>query len=164
MAFKTLFFVIPVALWLLVNFLIIVFRNRRAKRQIRLVKQRVNDNDIVMKGIKMKFIWTSRSKQYISFITNCDIYIVENFSAVVPFQIFPFKAYHEPILLTSNVNSLKRKFQSLDIFRPDKLTVRKDIRSEIQIEYHENHNNYQICLKELTVDDRNRLEILRNCC
>jgi len=117
-----------------------------------------------MTNIKMKFIWTSGMKQIFSSITNCDIYLSENYFTIIPFQTFPFKASHKPILLVKEKSSLKDSFHFLNIFSPDKIIFKEVIKDEIEIQYHEDGNKYQIRLKGLTSEDKNKLERIRNCC
>ena len=155
---------IPIPMWFLINYFIILIRHRKATDQITLFKQTTSPNDLVMANIKMKFIWISGMKEYISFITNCDIYLSETYFTIVPFQTFPFKAYHKPILLVKEKSSLKNNFHFLNIFSPDKIIFKEIIKDEIEIQYHENHNKYQIRLKELTAEDKNKLARIRNCC
>jgi len=158
------FFLIPIPLLLLINYFIILVRHRKATDQITLFKQISSPADLVMTNIRMKFICTSGMKEYFSFITDCDIYLSENYCTVIPFQTFPFKAYHKPILLTKEKSSLKSIFYFLNIFSPDKIIFKEVIKDEIEIQYHENHNKYQIRLKGLTTEDKSKLERIRNFC
>jgi hypothetical protein len=155
---------LPILLFLLINYFVILFRHKKAIKQITLFKQKTNPDDLVMLDIKMKFIWTSGMKQYISFIKNCDIYLSDTYFIIIPFQTFPFKAYHKPILLTKEKSSLRSDFYFLNIFSPDKIIFKEVIKDEIEIQYHENHNKYQIRLKGLNTEDKNRLERIRDCC
>ena len=150
---------LPIPVFLLINYFIILVRHRQATNQITLYKQTISPNDLVMTSIKMKFIWTSGMKEYISFITNCDIYLSKNYFTIIPFQTFPFKAYHKPILLAKEKSSLKNNFYFLNIFSPDKIIFKEVIKDEIEIQYHDNHNKYQIRLKGLNDEDKKKLEI-----
>jgi len=155
---------LPIPILLLINYFIILVRHRKATDQITLFKQNTSPNDLVMTNVKMKFIWTSGMKTVHSFITNCDIYLSETYFTIVPFQTFPFKAYHKPILFVKEKSSLKNNFHFLNIFSPDKIIFKEVIKDEIEIQYYQNYNKYQIRLKGLTTEDKNKLERIRNCC
>jgi hypothetical protein len=155
---------LPIPVLLLIIYFIILVRHRKATKQITLFKQTTSPDDAVMTNIKMKFIWTSGMKQIFSSITNCDIYLSDNYFTIVPFQTFPFKAFHKPILLVKEKSSVKKSLHFLNIFSPDKIIFKEVIKDEIEIQYHEDRNKYLIRLKGLTTEDKNRLESIRNCC
>lgn len=157
-------FILPIPIVLLINYLIILFRHRKALAEIGFVKQRTRPNDYIITNIKMHYESGGSMKRYISFISKCDICLTDAYMAIMPFQTFPFKAYHRPIIFTKESDRVKRMYQFLQVCTPDKIIFKEAIKSEIEIHYHTYYNKYQVRLKGLTVEERANLEIIRAYC
>lgn len=133
-------FSVPVV-WLLINYFIIFARHKKAIKQIAFLQERTKDEQNLLAHVKMRYTWGGRHKRYFSWIVGCDIYLLDNYVAIAPFQTFPFKGYHAPILFTDDVNGLKRKLSFLSIFKPDKVVVSSIVQGEVNIEYRDEYGS-----------------------
>jgi hypothetical protein len=149
--------ILPIPMWLTVNFIVIYARNKNSLTKI---KQIENQNfDYIQKDLEIKYYWRRGMKDYISFITNCDIYFHKDYFVVAPYQNFPFKAYHSPVKFKTSTNL---GINSSLFFTIDKLELNKFNKKEIELHYSEGHNMYRIKFKNLYKTIPEKLELMKN--
>ncbi len=140
--------------------IIIYSRHKKSIAEIsRLIQQSFN---YVQHDVDIKFYWSSGMKDYISFITNCDLYFHTDYFILVPYQSFPFKAYHRPITFHSRSNNEVRNPNLRKGLTLDKLELNKFNRKEIEIHYSKGPNKYRIKFKNLYKTTSENLEIMKN--
>ena len=101
-------------------------------------------------------------KDYISFITNCDIYFHKEYFILTPYQTFPFKAFHTPIKFQSQTSLAATVDTDFKYYKIDKLELNKFNRKEIELSYQEGHNKYRIKFKNLDKTEIENLEVMKN--
>ena len=137
--------ILPIPIWLTINLLIIYSRHKKSLKQIKEIDNQ--SFDFVSKGLEIKYFWRRGMKDYISFITNCDIYFQKDFFIVIPYQKFPFKAFHNPIKFKSLTTFGNQDSVSLKNNKIEKLELNRFNRKEIELHYSEGYNNYRIKFK-----------------
>ena len=152
--------ILPIPIWLIINFIIIYTRHKKSILQInQLEKEELN---FIRKGLQIKFYWRRGMKDYISFITNCDIYFHNEYFLILPYQNFPFKAFHNPIKFVNSKSFGSFNNLSLKSHKIDKLELNKFNRKEIELHYIEGQNVYRIKFKNLYKTKNEDLEIMKN--
>lgn len=135
----------------------------RHKKSLTQIVQLENERfEFTKKALDIKFYWRSGMKDYMSFITNCDIYFQKEYFIVVPYQNFPFKAFHNPIKFKSRTSLNSYESLSLKNYKIDKLELNKFNRKEIELHFVEGQNKYRIKFKNLYKTEMEQLELLKN--
>ena len=155
-----LFAILPIPIWLTINFIIIYVRHKNSLVKIEHLAN--YSFDFIRKDLEIKFYWRSGLKDYISFITNCDIYFHKDYFVVIPYQNFPFKAFHNPIKFKSQTSLGNNDPLFLKNHTIDKLELNKFNRKEIELYYVEGHNKYRIKFKNLYKTAPEKLEMIKN--
>ena len=152
--------ILPIPLWLTINFIIIYVRHKKSLKQIAQLEK--ENFDFSEKALEIKFYWRSGMKDYISFITNCDIYFHKDYFVVIPYQNFPFKAFHNPLKFKSRTSVGNYDYTTFKNYQIDKLELNKFNRKEIELHYVEGHNKYRIKFKNLYKTETEQLEMMKN--
>jgi hypothetical protein len=158
-------FLLPLPIWILFHCLLITTRHKKSIRQIKLFNTIAAAGcSSIFKDVKMKLTCWGRSREYINIISNCDIYLSQHYFVIVPFQTFPFKAYHPPVLFVHPGESIDPQLSFLHQSVPVKISFKQVIKDEIEIRYTRQNINHQITLKALEPHQKKAMKIIQNWC
>ncbi len=143
-------FLLPVPVWILLNCMLIIARHKKSIRQIKLFTTIAAAGcSSIFKDVKMKLTCWGRSREYINIISNCNIYLLQHFFVIVPFQTFPFKAYHPPVLFVRPGELIDPQLSFLQQSVPGKISFKQAIKDEIEIRFTRQNVHHQLTLKAL---------------
>lgn len=149
-------------------YLFLTYYNKRKRAAIdKFIGQASGLNPIVFQNIKLRYSETSGLKTYIYPNNRCDLYLFDNYLAIVRRQNFVFKVFFAPILLTSDLASTKNIFNYLDSYKPDQITFKQIVKGEVEIKLTDpkyKHSKTDITLKGLTIEQTAQLERIKNWC
>ena len=162
------FFAIFIFIVLVGLYIFLTFYNKRSQTVIdKFIGQASGLRPTVFQNIKLRYSETSGLKTYIYPNNRCDLYLFDNYLAVVRRQDFVFKVFFAPILLTSDIESTKDNFNYLDTYKPDRITFNQIVKGEVDIKLTApKHKHYKtdITLKGLTKEQTTQLEKIKNWC
>ncbi len=159
----TFIFIVLVGLYIFLT-----FYNKRTRAAIdKFIVQTSGLSPTVFQNIKLRYSETSGLKTYIYPNNRCDLYLFDNYLAVVRRQDFVFKVFFAPILLTSDIESTKKIYNYLDTYKPDKITFKQMVKEEVGIKLTDptyKHYKTDITLIVLTNEQITQLEKIKNWC
>ncbi len=162
------FFAIFIFIVLAGVYIFLTFNNKRKRTVIdKFFGQASGLRPTVFQNIKLRYSETSGLKTYIYPNNCCDLYLFDNYLAIVRRQDFVFKVFFAPVLLTSDIATTKNIFNYLDIYKPDQITVQQIVKGEIDIKLTDptyKHYKTDITLKGLTIEQTTQLEKIKNWC
>jgi hypothetical protein len=144
-------------------FIYLTVNNRRIRNMIdRFVNESMELQPVVLSNIKLR-CWVTNKKIYIYPNNRCDLYLFDDFLAIIRRQqsVFGFI----PILAASDIKSLEGKFKHFDIYKLEKLLIKQNIKDEVDLELSDliyKHYKVEITLKELTSEQIGQLEKIKN--
>jgi len=161
--FATFVFIVLVGLYIFLTFC-----NKRTRTATdRFIRQANELSPTVFKNIKLRFWTISGLRTQISPNNYCDLYLFDNCLAIVRRQDFIFKIFFAPVLLISEIATTKIVFDCIDTYKPDRITFKQIVKGEVDIKLTDRiYKNYtiDITLKELTNEQINQLEKIKNWC
>lgn len=162
------FFAIFIFIVFIGIYIFLTFYNKRKRTAIdRFIGQVSVLRPTVFQDIKLNYSETSGLKTYIYPNNRCDLYLFDKFLAIVRRQDFVFKVFFAPVLLTSDIATTKNSFNYLDIYKPDRITIKKIEKGEINIKFTDptyKHYKTDITLKGLTIEQTAQLEEIKDWC
>ena len=142
--------------------------NKRTRTAIdKFIGQASGLKPIVFQNIKVRYSETSGLKTYIYPNNLCDLYMFDNYLAIVRRQDFVFKVFFAPILLTSDIVSTKNNFNYLDTYKPERITFKQIVKGEVDIKLTDQANKHyttDITIKGLSNEQTTQLEKIKNWC
>jgi len=157
---STFIFIILMGLYIYLAF----YNKRTLTVTAKFIRQANELNPTIFKSIKLCYSTTSGLRTQISPNNYCDIYLFDNCLAIIRRQEFIFKVFFTPVLLTSDIATTKNKFDYLDTFKPDSITIKKIVKGEVDIKLaNPIHKHYTIdmTLKGLTDEQINQLKKIK---
>lgn len=155
--FSTFIFIVLVGLYIFLT-----FYNKRTRPAIdRFIGQASGLRPTVFQNIKLRYSETSGLKTYIYPNNRCDLYLFDNYLAIVRRQDFVFKVFFAPILLTSDIATTKNTFNYLHTYKPHRITFKQIVKGEVDIkltDFTSKHYTTDITLKGLTNEQTTQLE------
>jgi hypothetical protein len=118
-------------------------------------------------NIKLRYWTTNRARIEISPNNNCDIYLFDNFLAIVRRQNFIFKVFFAPVLITSDITSTKNIFSYLTVYKSDRVIFNEVMKGQIDIKIKDpiyRHYKIDITFKELTSEQLTQLGKIKDWC
>lgn len=140
------------------------FYNKRTKSAIdRFIGIASELRPLVFQDLRLSYLETSGLKTYPFSNNRCDLYLFENYLAIVRRHDFVFKVFFPPILLSSDVESTKKIFYGLETYKPDRIMFKQKIKGEIAIKLTDptfQKFSIDITLKGLTKEQTIQIEKL----
>ena len=161
--FATFIFIFFVGIHIYLNF----YNKRSRSATEKFIKQASELRPTVIHNIKLRYWTTSGHRSQVYPNNHCDLYLFNNYLAIVRRQDFIFKIFFSPILLTSDIATTKNMFDYLEIYKPDSITFKQIVKGEVDIKLTDpiyKHNTIDITLKGLTNEHMNKLEKIKNWC
>ncbi len=162
------FFAIFIFIVLVGLHIFLTFYNKRSQTAIdKFIGQASGLRPTIFQNIKLRYSETSGLKTYIYPNNRCDLYLFDNYLAVIRRQDFVFKVFFAPILLTSDIPTTKNIFSYLDTYKPDRITFKQIVKGEVDIKLTDQaskHYTTNITLKGLTNEQTTQLEKIKNWC
>lgn len=162
------FFAIFIFIALVGFYIFLTIYNKRSQTAIdKFIGQASGLKPTVFQNIKLRYSETSGLKTYFYLNNRCDIYLFDNFFAIVRRQDFVFKVHFAPILLTSDIATTKNNFNYLETYKPDRITFMQIVKGEVDIKLTDpkyKHYATDITLKGLSEEQTAKLEIIKNWC
>ncbi len=153
---------------LLVLYIYLSFYNKRSQLLIdNFLKQVSHVKPIFFQHIKIRYSETSGLKTYIFPNNYCDLYLFDNYLAIVRKQHFIFKVLFAPMVLSSNTDTTNSSFNHLKSYKPSQIVFKEVLKGEIDIKINDiNNKQYtiDITLKGLTNEQLTQLDIIKNWC
>ena len=121
----------------------------------------------LLQNIKLRYWTTSGGRIMIWPNNNCDIYLFDNFFAIVRRQNFIFKVFFAPVLITSDIINTKNIFSYLTVYKPDRVFFNEVMKDQIDIKIKDpiyRHYKIDITFKELTSEQLIQLVKLKDWC
>lgn len=171
MSFILTFYGVFILFSLTGTYIFIVFYNKRTKILIDQFALQTNTMRYdVFNNIKLRY-WETRyypnigdTRTYIYLNNTCDIYLFDNYFAIVRRQNFVFKVSFPPILISSQNSDAQNIFNYLDIYYPKRISFIKVKIGELDFNVVDSNNKYitvEITVKGLTQEQIERFEVLR---
>lgn len=162
------FFAIFIFIVLVGLYIFLTFYNKQSQTAIdKFIGQASGLRPTIFQNIKLRYSETSGLKTYIYPNNRCDLYLFDNYLAIVRRQDFVFKVFFVPILLTSDIASTKNNFNYLETYKPDRITFKQIVKGEVDIKLTDQANKHytkNITLKGLTNEQTAQLEKIKNWC
>lgn len=162
------FFAISIFIFLVGLYIFLTFYNKRTRIAInKFIGQASGLRPTVFQNIKLRYSETSGLKTYCYPNNRCDLYLFDNYLAIVRRQDFVFKVYFAPVLLTSDIATTKNIFNYLNTYKPDRITFKQIVKGEVDIKLTDptyKHYRTDITLKGLTNEQTTQLEKIKNWC
>jgi hypothetical protein len=154
------FFIVLVGLYIFLT-----FHNKRTRTTIdKFIGQSSGLRPTIFENIKLRYSETSGLKTYLYPNNSCDLYLFDNYLAIVRRQNFIFKVFFAPILLTSDMTTTINIFNYLDSYKTDRITFNQIVNGEVEIKLtHKTQKHYKadITLKGLTNEQITQLEKIK---
>jgi len=161
--FATFIFIFLVGLHVFVT-----IYNKQARTAIdKFIGQANGYKPAVFQNIKIRYSETSGLKTYTYPINRCDLYLFDNYLAIVRRNDFIFKVFFPPIVLTSDISTTKNIFDNLKSYKPDQIIFKQIVKGEVDIKITDpayKHYSRDITLKELSNEQTTQLEKIKNWC
>jgi hypothetical protein len=142
--------------------------NKQARKAIdTFIGQANGHKPAVFQNIKIRYSETNGLKTYIYPNNRCDLYLFDNYLAIIRRSDFIIKVFFPPIVLTSDISTTKNIFGNLETYKPDQLKFKQIVKGEVEIKINDpTYNNYSrdITLKELSNEQTTQLEKIKNWC
>ena len=162
------FFVTFIFIVLVVLYLYLTSYNKRTRTEIdKFIGQANGLRPTIFKNIKLRYSETSGFKTSIYPNNRCDLYLFDNYIAIVRRQDFIFKVFFAPVLLTSYNATTENIFNYLVTYKTDQITFKQIVKGEVDIKLTEPTYKYfkiDITLKRLTNEQTSQLEKIKNWC
>ena len=162
------FFAIFIFIALVGLYIFLTFYNKRSQTAIdKFIGQSSGLRPTIFQNIKLRYSETSGLKTYIYPNNRCNLYLFDNYLAIVRRQDFVFKVFFAPILLTSDIASTKNNFNYLDTYKPDRITFKQIVKGEVDIKLTDQANKHcttNITIKGLSNEQTTQLEKIKNWC
>lgn len=162
------FFATFILIGLVGLYIYLTFYNKRTRTAIdKFIGQVSGLRPTVFQNIKLRYSETNGLKTYIYLNNRCDLYLFDNYLAIIRNQDFVFKVNFAPILLTSDIVTTKKVFNYLDIYKPDRVIFKQIAKGEVDIKLTDptyKHYSTDITLKGLTNEQITQLEKIKNWC
>ena len=163
--------ILVVAFWIvalaIIYFLVKYYNKKNVVATERFASHSSEFKPVLFQNIKLRY-WTSNgARTMISPNNNCDIYLFDNFLAIVRRQNFIFKVFFAPVLITSDIISIKSIFSYLTVYKPDRVIFNEVMKGQIDIKIKDpiyRHCKIDITFKELTSEQLNQLVKIKNWC
>ena len=159
--FATFIFIVLVGLYIFLT-----FYNKRTRTVIdKFIGQASGLRPTVFQNIKIRYSETSGLKTYIYPNNRCDLYLFDNYLAVVRKNDFVFKVLFAPLLLTSDIEATKKIFNYLDTYKLDRIIFKQKVKGEVDIKLTDpTHKHYKtdITLKGLSNEQTTKLETIKD--
>ena len=162
------FFAIFIFIGLLGLYIFLTFYNKRTLTAInKFIGQASELRPTVFQNIKLRYSETSGLWTYIYPNIRCDLYLFDNYLAIVRRQDFVFKVFFAPVLVTPDIATTKNIFNYLDTYKPDRITFKQIVKGEVDIKLTDQtykHYKTDITLKGLTNEQSTQLKKINNWC
>lgn len=162
------FFAIFMVIVLLGFYIFLTFYNKRSQTVIdKFIGQASGLRPTIFQNIKLRYSETSGLKTYIYPNNRCDLYLFDNYLAIIRRQDFVFKVFFAPILLTSDITTTKINFDYLVTYKPDRITYKQIVKGEVDIKLTDQankHDTKNITLIGLTNEQTAQLEKINHWC
>ncbi len=144
------------------------FYNKRSQLLVdNFMKQNTDVKLLFFQDIKISYSETSGLKTYIFPNNYCDLYLFDNYLAIVRKQHFIFKVLFAPMVLSSNTHNTNSIFNHLKSYKPSQIIFKELIKGEIDIKLNDINNKHytiDITLKGLTNEQLTQLDIIKKWC
>jgi hypothetical protein len=162
--FFVTFWIVTLAI---IYFLVKYYNKKNLVAIERFVFQASEFKPAVLQNIKLRYWTTNGARTMISPNNQCDIYLFDNFLAIVRRQNFIFKAFFTPVLISSDITSTKNIFRYLTVYKPDRIIFNQVAKGQIDIKVKDpgyNHYKIDITFNELTNEQLTELSKIKNWC
>jgi hypothetical protein len=150
-------------LWILIVILISLATHYRSREEILNFKQMtLGKGDFAVDNLLMKFYRQSAYKSYWNLISGCNLQLSTDYLVIMPFQTFPFKAYHKPILFIKKLSPELMSLGISDCYKPDKIIFKQIMSKEIEIRYSEKDNKFQLRIQNIPSEVKEKLAMLES--
>ena len=150
-----------------IYFLIKYYNKKNLIVTERFVHQASEFKPVLFQNIKLRYWTTNGARTGISPNNNCDIYLFDNFLAIVRRQNFIFKVFFAPVLITSDITNTKNIFNYLTVYKPDRVIFKEIMKDQIDIKIKDpiyRHYKIDITFKELTSEQLTQLVKIKDWC
>ena len=133
----------------------------------RFVSQASGFKPAFLQNIKLRYWTTNGARTMISPNNHCDIYLFNNFLAIVRRQNFIFKVFFAPVLVTSDIPNTKNIFSYLTVYKPNRIIFNKVMKGQLDIKLIDplyQHYKIDITFKQLTNEQLTQLDKLKDWC
>lgn len=162
------FFSIFILIFLMCLYIFLTLNNKRSQIVIdKFIGEASGLRPIIFQNIKLRYSETNGLNIYFYPNNRCDLYLFDNYLAIVRRQIFVFKVFFAPILLTSDIATTKKIFNYLDSYKPHRVTFKEIVKGEVDIKLTDpkyKHYKTEITLKGLSIEQTTQLEKIKNWC
>ena len=150
-----------------IYFLVKYYNKKNSIATERFVHQASEFKPVLFQNIKLRYWTTNGARTRISPNNNCDIYLFDNFLAIVRRQNFIFKVFFGPVLITSDIINTKNIFSYLTVYKPDRVFFNEVMKGQIDIKIQDpvyRHYKIDITFKELTSEQLTQLVKIKDWC
>jgi hypothetical protein len=121
----------------------------------------------VFKDVKLRYWIIKGGKTQFSPNNRCDLYLFDNYLAIVRRQDFVFKVFFAPVLLTADVAATKNSFGYLRCYQPDYIDFNQPVEGQVAIKIKDpvySHRKIEITFKDLPSGQTKQLVRIKNWC
>lgn len=163
------FFVTFIFIVWLGSFIFLIFYNKRSRAATKkFVLQTGELKPVVINNVKLRYwITPKNTKTMLSPNNYCDLYLFDNFLAIIRRQDFILEIFFAPVLLTADLVTAKNKFNYLDCYKPDYIHFSQHVKGQVDIKVKDpiyKHWKIDITLKGLSDVQIGQLEKILNLC
>jgi len=150
-----------------IYFLVNYYNKKNLIARKRFVTQASEFKPALLQNVKLRYWTTNGARTMISPNNQCDIYLFDNFLAIIRRQNFMFKVFFAPVLITSDIASTENIFSYLDVYKPARITFNQIVKGEIDIKIKDpiyRHYKIDITFKGLTSEQLIQLAKIKDWC
>jgi hypothetical protein len=151
------------------SFIFLIFYNKRTRTATdNFILQTGELMPIVINNVKLRYWITPKNSQAMLSPNNyCDIYLFDNYLAIIRRQDFILEVLFAPVLLTADLETIKNKFNYLDCYKPDYIHFAQHVKGQVDIKLKDpiyKHWKIDITFRGLSDGQINQLEKIKNWC
>ena len=151
----------------IIYFVLKYYNKKNLEATERFVSHSSEFKPALIQNIKLRYWTTSGRRTMISPNNLCDIYLFDNFLAIIRRQSFIFKVLFAPVLISPDITNTKNIFNYLTVYKPDRIIFNQVMKGQIEIKLKDpiyRGFKIDITLKELTKEQLTQLAEIRNWC
>lgn len=146
-------------------YLYLIFYNSRTRIVTNKFILQTNDlRPTVFSNVKLRYWVTNYDKTILSPNNYCELYLFDNYIAIIRRQHFVFNVFFAPVLISSNIEETRIKFNYLHCYKPDYIHFAQHIKGQVDIKLKDpvgKHLKIDITLKSLTDEQISNLERIK---
>lgn len=119
-------FILAVGCILATIFLTLFFQNNKSKKKLRVFMSQVSGLDmLIIEKVMVSYQTNNNEKRVVIPDRRCNLCLFDNWLAITPVPGQLFSYTFTPIIITIDKKGIKEKFNYLDVYVPDKMTMHK---------------------------------------